>query len=178
MTDQFKDEAEKSIYIATYQDLDGSNYTLGGIDVKFASGQDGSASFLIGGGADFANKKYEFITELRGKLNYTDNFNCNARVRAKAGSTNGDMSQICEFRLSPVAADIPVSKNTSIYLNPYYKLKSDLHGKTSHHVGAFTGVSHKLSNKISGFAEVECNDVLKRNLQQNTSINLGLRVNF
>lgn len=176
MADNF--EAEKSIYAGSYQSLDGSNYTMAGIDVKFADSQDGSASFLIGGGTDF-NKKCQFITDMNGKLNYTNVFNLNARLRTKVGSINGETSQSCEFRLSPISADIPVGKNTSIYATPYYLMKTDMHGDTKHSIGAFTGLNQKFSSKTSGFIELERYNLQKHSdWQKNTSINVGLRVKF
>lgn len=175
----YQEDPEKSVYAATYQDFDGSNYTLAGVDVKFADSKDGTASFFIGGGTDIENKRYEFVTDMKGKLNYTDVFNMNVRVRTKVGSKNGETCQSCQFRLSPLSADVPVGKNTSIYVNPYYKMQTDLHGDTKHSVGAFTGLSQKFSNKVSGFVELERNNF--QNLsdwRSNTSCNIGCRIKF
>lgn len=174
----YQEDPQKSVYTATYQSLDGSNYTLAGMDIKIADSNDGSASIFFGGGTNF-NNKFEFVMDMKGALNYNNNFNANGRVRTKVGNTDSKMSQALQVRLSPLAADVPVNNNTSIYVNPYYKLQTDLHGSSRHSVGAFTGLSHKFSDSVSGFAEVECDNLQKpANWRQNTSINIGCRLNF
>lgn len=179
MGKNYQEDPEKSVYVATYQDFDGSNYTLAGLDVKFADSKDGSASFFIGGGTDIGSKQYEFVSDFKGKLNYNDVFNMNGRIRTKVGSKDGETTQCCQFRLSPLSADIPVGKNTSIYINPYYKMQTDLHGDTKHSVGAFTGLSQKFSDNVSGFVELEHYNLQNINSwRANTSCNIGCRIKF
>lgn len=141
-----------STSLSSYQNLDGSNLTIGGVEEK-AKSRNGSAAAFLGIGTDF-NKDAMAVLDFKGALNYDKNgtFNQNLRVR----NTVGSKSAATQIRYSPLSVNIPLGKNTSIYANPHYVGKYNYKTqKWTNSAGVFAGVTQKLSPKTSLSLEVQ-----------------------
>ena len=101
-----------NISASTYQSMDGSNFTVTGIEEKYKLGK-GYASAFVGAATNFKDDGM-FVVDLKGGYNYDKNgiFNQNLRIRNKMGK-NTESTQI---RYSPLTVDFPVGKNTNIYV--------------------------------------------------------------
>lgn len=65
----YQEDPEKSVYVATYQDFDGSNYTLAGLGVKFAD--------RVSGFAEVERNNFQNLSDWR------TNTSCNIGCRIK-----------------------------------------------------------------------------------------------
>lgn len=162
---------------STYQSFDGSNFTLTGLEEKF-KGEKGYVSTFIGGATNFKDDAM-LVLDLKGGRNYDGNgiFNQNLRVRTKLGKE----SESVQLRYSPLSVDYPVSKNTSLYLNPHYSGQMDFRNdKWKNSIGAFGGVTQKLNNKTSLSVEVQRYNLqdIKDNSGKNWSLNAILSYKF
>ncbi len=153
----------------TYQNLDGTNLTIGGVEEK-AKSQRGSAAAFLGIGTDF-NKEAMAVLDFKGTLNYDKNgiFNQNLRVR----NTVGIKSCTTQIRYSPLSVNIPAGKNTSLYANPHYvgkyNYKTD---KWTNSAGVFAGVTQKISPKTSLSLEVQRYNL--QDIKDNSGKNWGV----
>ncbi len=162
---------------STYQSFDGSNFTLTGLEEKF-KGEKGYVSTFIGGATNFKDDAM-LVLDLKGGRNYDDKgiFNQNLRVRTKLGKK----SESVQLRYSPLSIDYPVSKNTSLYLNPHYSGQMDFRNdKWKNSIGAFGGVTQKLNDKTSLSVEVQRYNLqdIKDNSAKNWSLNAILSYKF
>ncbi len=162
---------------STYQSFDGSNFTLTGLEEKF-KGEKGYVSTFIGGATNFKDDAM-LVLDLKGGRNYDDKgiFNQNLRVRTKLGKE----SESVQLRYSPLSIDYPVSKNTSLYLNPHYSGQMDFRNdKWKNSTGAFGGVTQKLNDKTSLSVEVQRYNLqdIKDNNAKNWSLNAILSYKF
>lgn len=166
-----------SFTTSTYQSLDGSNCTLTGIEEKF-KGEKGYVSTFLGGATNFKNDAM-LVLDLKGGRNYDEKgiFNQNLRVRTKLGKE----TEAVQFRYSPLSVDVPVGKNTNLYLNPHYSGQMDFRkDKWTNSIGAFTGVTQKLNDKTSVSLEVQRYNLqdIKDNSAKNWSVNAILSYKF
>ena len=155
--------------VSTYQNLDGSNYTIAGVEEKFSS-KSGYASVFLGGGTDF-NKTIAGIFDLKYSLNYDKNAitNQNLRVRTKFGGK----SQSVQIRYSPVSANIPFGQNTNLYVNPHYCGEMNFKkNKWTNSIGVFAGVSQNVNDKVSISLEAQRYNL--QNIKDNSTKNWGI----
>ena len=158
----------ESCSVSTYQNLDGSNYTVTGIEEKFSTRR-GYASGFLGFGTDFQNT-YGGVFDIKGGLNYDDKgiANQNLRVRTKFGK--GESIQI---RYSPISLDIPVGKSTNLYMNPHYSGQMDFTtNKWTNSIGVFAGVTQKVNKNIS--VSLEGQRYKLQDIKDNSSANWGI----
>ena len=75
-----------STSLSTYQNFDGTNLTIGGVEEK-AKSKNGSAAVFLGIGTDFS-KDVIGVLDFKGTLNYDKNgiINQNLRVRNTVGT--------------------------------------------------------------------------------------------
>lgn len=158
-----------STSLSTYQNFDGTNLTIGGVEEK-AKSSNGSASAFLGVGTDF-HKDAMVVIDFKGSLNYDKNgiLNQNLRVRNTIGLKN----TATQIRYSPLSVNVPVGKNTSIYANPHYvgkyNYKTD---KWTNSAGVFAGVTQKLSPKTSLSLEVQRYNL--QDIKDNSGKNWGI----
>lgn len=158
--------------LATYQNLDGANTTmlLRTFGCKPANNLTLNAGF--GGSTNFKGTN-AFMLEGKAKYAFNEHFSVQARLRNSL-STKGNVSQL---RLSP-GYKTDVSENTSVYVNPYAAAKYDTKsGKITTDIGAFAGVTQKLTPKISISGEVQKYNGLNGGAE-NWGINAILSYNF
>ena len=158
----------ESCSVSTYQNFDGSNYTVAGVEEKFSTNRGYAAGFL-GFGTDF-NKKAGIVFDIKSGLNYDEQgiFNQNLRVRTKMGK--GESIQV---RFSPLSVDVPVGEKTNIYLNPHYSGQIDFKtNRWTNSAGVFAGVTQKFKN-TSVSHEVQRYNLqdIKNNSPENWGIN-------
>lgn len=135
-----------NVSVSTYQNLDGSNFTVCGVEEKYKK-EKGYVSAFLGVGTNFKDDGM-FVIDLKGGYNYDKKgvFNQNLRIRNKLGKE----TESIQFRYSPFSVDAPVGKNTNIYCNPHYAGQKDFKkGKWNHSVGVFAGVTQKLNDRTS-----------------------------
>lgn len=166
-----------NISASTYQSFDGSNFTVAGVENKYKLGK-GYASAFIGAATNFKDDGM-FVVDLKGGYNYDKNgiFNQNLRIRNKMGK-NTESTQI---RYSPLSVDIPVSKNTNIYVNPHYSGQYDYKkDKWANSIGAFAGVSQKINDKTTISLEGQRYNLqdIKDNSGKNWSVNAIVSYKF
>lgn len=165
-----------SVNAATYQSLDGSNYTLAGFEGSIKDNGKSVSAFL-GSGTDFKDTGLDLVVDLKGKLDYDKQgiFNQNARIRTKFEENY----QTFQVRYSPISVNVPVGKNTNLYVNPHYVGQISTDNKWKNGVGAFTGVTQKFGN-TSVSLEVQRYNLqnIKDNSTKNWSINATIAVNI
>lgn len=162
---------------STYQNLDGSNFTLAGYENKL-QGQRGYVSAFIGAGTNFKNDIMG-VVDLKGGGNYDKRgiVSHNLRVRTKLGKE----SESVQIRFSPLTVNVPVAKNTSLYLNPHYSGQMDFRkDKWSNSIGAFAGVNQQLNKSTTLSLEAQRYNLqdIKDNSGKNWSINAILSYKF
>ena len=156
--------------ISTYQNMDGTNLTIAGLEEK-AVGNRGSAGVFLGIGTDFS-KDAMAVLDFKGSYNYDKKglFNQNLRVR----NTVGLKSSATQIRYSPLSVNVPVSDNTILYANPHYvgkfNYKTD---KWTNSAGIFVGATQKVSKNTSVSLEVQRYNLqdIKDNSDKNWGIN-------
>ncbi len=162
-------KTSSNVSVSTYQTLNGKNFSVAGIEEKF-NFMKGYTSAFIGLGTNFKDDGM-FVVDIKGGYNYDKKgiFNQNLRIRNKMGK-NTESTQI---RYSPLSVDLPVGKNTNIYLNPHYSGQYDYKkDKWTNSFGAFAGVTQKINDwSISLEAQRYNLQDLKDNSNKNWSIN-------
>ena len=164
-----------NVLISSYQSPDGSNFTVAGAEQKIKLNK-GYVSTFVGAGTNFKNDAM-FVVDLKGGYNYDKKgiFNQNLRIRNKMGQ-NSESTQI---RYSPISVDLPVSKNTNIYINPHYSGQYDYKkDKWTNSIGAFGGFSYDINDKAKVSLEGQIYDIPKFKDNSNYSINVILSYKF
>ena len=166
-----------NVSVSSYQSFDGSNFTVAGAEQKIKLNK-GYVSTFVGAGTNFKNDAM-FVVDLKGGYNYDKKgiFNQNLRIRNKMGE-NTESTQI---RYSPISVDVPVSKNTNIYINPHYSGQYDYKkDKWTNSVGAFAGVSQKINDNTTISLEGQRYNLqdIKDNSGKNWSINAIVSYKF
>lgn len=158
-----------SASLSTYQNFDGTNLTIGGVEEK-AKSSNGSAGTFLGLGTDFHHDAMVVI-DFKGSLNYDNNgiLNQNLRVRNTIGLKN----TATQIRYSPLSVNVPVGKNTSIYANPHYVGKYNYKTeKWTNSAGVFAGVTQKITPKTSLSLEVQRYNL--QDIKDNSGKNWGI----
>lgn len=155
----------------SYQNLDGSNITIGGFEEK-AINKNGSAGAFLGIGTNFKNEAMVVI-DLKGSYNYDQKgiFNQNLRVRNNVGTKN----TTTQIRYSPLTVNVPITQKTSAYINPHYSGKYNY--KTNdwtNSAGVFAGITQKVSDKTS--ISVEAQRYNLQDIKDNSGKNWGVNV--
>ena len=167
----------ENISASTYQNLDGSNYTVVGLEEKLSS-DSAYASVFLGGGTDF-NKTVAGVFDIKYGINYDKKgiSNQNLRIRTKFGK----FSESVQIRYSPISLNIPISKNTNIYVNPHYSGQMDFKkDKWTNSIGTFAGISQKLNDKTTLSLEAQRYNLqdIKDNSGKNWGINAIISYKF
>lgn len=162
---------------ASYQSFDGSNYTLTGLEDKYR-GKKGYVSTFLGVGTNFKNDVMG-VLDIKGGRNYDEKgiLNSNLRLRTKLGKE----SESLQVRYSPLSVNVPVAKNTSLYLNPHYSGQMDFReNKWKNSLGVFAGVSQNLNKKTNLSLEVQRYNLqdITDNSAKNWSVNAILSYKF
>lgn len=165
------------VSLSTYQGLDGSNFTLAGYENKLDSSK-GYVSAFVGGASNFKNDVMA-VLDLKGAHNYDKKgiINQNLRVRTKLGKE----TEALQIRYSPLSVDVPVGKNTDIYVNPHYTGQMDFRqDKWKNSFGVFAGVNQKLNKSTTVSIEAQRYNLqdIKDNSAKNWSINAIVAYKF
>ncbi len=168
---------KNSVSLNSFQSLDRSNLTIGGLEENVVS-KKGSVGAFIGGGTDF-NKDVMLIIDMKGKMRYDDKgiFNQNLRVR----NTIGINSNTTQIRYSPFSVDVPISNNLSFYANPHYVGKYDYkNDKWTNSAGIFAGFTQKIDKNTAVSIEGQRYNLqdIKDNSGKNWSINAIVNYKF
>jgi hypothetical protein len=137
-------------YIATYQNFDGSNTTLG---VASLNRQDGkfACSAGIGYGINFKDKSTKLVVEGKGSYSLSDNISFNARLRNMLSSE----SNTSQLRLA-TEVKTKLGENTTAYGDVYVAPKINYEtGKIKTDYGAFAGISQSLGHNTTLSCEVQ-----------------------
>lgn len=156
---------------STFQNLDGSNFSTEGVEVKYTKGFASLGGYL-GIGTSLGDNSAGMIADVKGSVKYGQTpFSGGFRLRH---NVNND-SQTVQLRVQPTTLNIPVSKNTSIYTTPYAAAKLNYGtGKIKPEAGVFAGVSTKIAN-ASVFVEGQIYDFGNIN-KSNIGINAGVSI--
>ena len=157
--------------ISTYQNMDGTNLTIAGLEEK-AVGNRGSAGVFLGIGTDFS-KDAMAVLDFKGSYNYDKKgiLNQNLRIR----NTVGLKSAATQIRYSPLSVNIPVTDKTTLYANPHYTGKINYKtNKWTNSAGIFAGVTQDISKNTSISLEAQRYNLqdIKDNSGKNWGINL------
>jgi outer membrane autotransporter barrel domain protein len=93
----------------------------------------------------------------------------------------GKNTEAVQIRYSPLSVDIPVGKNTNIYLNPHYSGQMDFkQDKWTNSAGVFAGVTQKLNENASLSLEAQRYNLqdIKDNSAKNWSVNAIVSYKF
>ncbi len=153
----------------TYQNFDGTNLTIGGLEEKAVS-KHGSAGVFLGVGTDFS-KDAMAVLDFKGTYNYDKKglLNQNLRVR----NTVGLKSAATQIRYSPLSVNIPLSDKTSLYANPHYVGKINYKtGEWTNSAGVFAGVTQKVSKNMSISLEAQRYNL--QDIKDNSGKNWGV----
>ena len=166
-----------SASLNTYQNFDGSNLTIAGIEEKAVSPRTSAGSF-IGIGTNFNNDAM-LVIDLKGSMKYDKNgiLNQNLRIR----NTIGINSSATQIRYSPLTVEVPLNKNLSFYANPHYTGKYDYkNNKWTNSAGIFAGFTQKIGKNSSLSIEGQRYNLqdIKDNSGKNWGINAILSYNF
>lgn len=167
---------ENSFYAASYQSLDSSNYSLAGIETKL-KGDGKYVSSFIGGGTNFKDTNLNLVVDFKGGMNYDEKgiTNQNLRLRTKLGENY----QYLQVRYSPLSVNVPVGKNTNLYLNPHYVGQYTSDGKWTNSAGAFAGISQKIGDTTLSLEAQRYNlQDINNNSKKNWSLNAILSYKF
>lgn len=174
MGDRLK--AENSFYAGTFQNFDGSNYTLTGLESKLKDSGI-SVSAFAGIGTNFTNGP-DFVCDLKGSMNYdkTDIIGQNIRLRTKFNNNK----QSFQVRYSPLSINVPVGKNTSLYANPHYCGQISTGGEWKHSAGVFVGATQKFGKNTNVSLEVQRYNLqdIKNNSGANWGVNATVSYKF
>ncbi len=164
-----------NISLNSFQNLDGSNLTIGGLEEK-AVFKNVSVGTFFGFGTEFDGNP-KLIFDFKGSLNYCDNLNQNLRVR----NTFGGGTATTQIRYSPVSVNVPINDDgLSFYANPHYSGKYDYKNSSwTHSAGVFAGVTKKFANTSLSLEAQRYNlQDIKDNSGKNWSINAILSYEF
>ena len=152
--------------LQTYQNFDGSNTTMLMQSFNTQLKDNITLSGGIGGSTNFQGKN-SFVFEGKAKYNLNEHFNLQTRLR-NSFSPKGNSSQL---RLA-AGYKTSLNNNLSIYVTPYVTAKySYPEKKLSHDIGAFSGLTYKITPKNSVSCEIQ-----KYNGFNGGAENVGLNV--
>lgn len=165
----------------SYQDMDGSNYSLAGVEYK-EKADNLSAGLFFGAGTTFSKKdSFGIVADAKASHNYSKVLNQNIRLRSKMTTDNTSL----QIRYSPLSVEVPVAENTNLYGNLHYcgqlnKNHADKSTTWKNSCGAFVGATQKLDNNTSVSLEVQRYNLqnLKDNTPSNWGINVGISYKF
>lgn len=161
-------KTQKGFYTGTFQNFDGSNYSVAGLEEKIkADGK--SITLFTGVGTNFGNNA-DMVVDFKGSMNYDAKgmLNQNIRLRTKVN----DDKQTFQVRYSPLSFNIPVGENTSLYANPHYCGQISNDGEWKHSAGIFAGATQKLGKNTNVSVEVQRYNL--QNINDNSGINWGI----
>ena len=166
-----------NVSLNSYQNLDGSNLTVCGLEEKRVFDKISAGAF-VGFGTDFENGP-KLVFDFKGSMNYDkqEKLNQNLRVRNTFGGGNNST----QIRYSPLSVNIPLGETTDFYVNPHYSGKySYKTSDWSHSAGIFAGVTQKISENTSVSIEGQRYNLqnIKDNSGKNWGINMILSHNF
>lgn len=163
-----------NVSLNSFQSLDGSNLTIGGVEQKFAV-KKGAVSTFLGVGTNF-KENTNLVFDLKGSMNYNKTLNQNLRIR---NNINGD-NTTTQIRYSPLSVNVPIRENTSFYANPHYSGKYNYKNKEwTHSAGVFAGLTQKFGKTSLSFEAQRYNlQDIKNNSGENWSFNAILSYNF
>lgn len=170
-------QTSTGVSVSSYQNLDGSNFTLAGIDYK-EKADNLSAGLFFGAGTTFAKKDaFGIVADVKASHNYSGVLNQNLRLRTKMGTDNTSL----QVRYSPVSFDVPVGENTNLYGNLHYcgQLNKNYAAKSTtwkNSCGAFAGVTQKIDKNTSVSLEVQRYNL--QNIKDNSSANWGINASI
>lgn len=131
-----------NISTSTFQSMDGSNFTVSGLDVKTPYG----LGAFAGMATDFSNPMGVFDVKESNPYKKGSIISQNLRIRTKFGK---DLLTT-QVRFSPFTANIPLGKTTTAYVNPHYVGQYDYNSKTwKNSAGIFGGVTQQFGDKVS-----------------------------
>lgn len=166
-----------TVSASSFQYFDKSNFTLAGIEQKFSKDK-GYVSAFLGAATDF-NKDGMAVIDLKGGYKYDSKgiFSQNLRIRNKIGKE----TESTQIRYSPLTIDVPVGKNTSLYMNPHYSgtMNHKAH-KWTNSAGVFAGATQKLNKNTSLSLEIQRYNLqdIKDNSGKNWSANAIISYKF
>lgn len=158
--------------VSTYQNLDGSNYTLAGVEYKEKC-DNYSAGIFAGAGTTFGKKDaFGLVFDVKASHNYSGVLNQNIRLRTKMTTDNTSL----QVRYSPLSVNVPLGENTSLYGNLHYcgQLNKNYETKSTtwkNSCGAFAGVTQNIGN-VSVSLEAQRYNL--QNINDNSSANWGV----
>lgn len=165
-----------NVALNSFQSLDGSNLSIGGIEQK-AVFSNASVSTFLGIGTDF-NSDADLIFDLKSSVNYDKNGKLNQNIRIR--NTVGGDNTATQIRYSPLSINVPLGKKTSFYANPHYSGKYNYKNhEWTHSAGFFAGVTQKLGKASLSLEGQRYNlQDIKDNSGKNWSINAILSYEF
>lgn len=165
---------KNSVTLNSFQSLDGSNLTIGGVEQKFPF-KKASVSTFLGVGTNFEDNT-NLVFDVKGSMNYNKTLNQNLRIR---NNINGD-NTTTQIRYSPISVNVPIGENTSFYANPHYSGKYNYKNKEwTHSAGVFAGITKKFGmTSLSIEAQRYNVQDIKNNSGENWSFNAILSYNF
>ena len=166
-----------SYSVSTYQNLDGSNYTIAAVEEKY-KGESSYISGSLGVGTDF-KKTFDGVLDLKAGLNYDKKgiINQNIRVRTKLGTN----AQSIQIRYSPLSVNVPVGEKTTLYANPHYTGQMNfMTNKWTNSLGIFAGATQQISKDVSVSLEAQRYNLQKpkANGPENWGINAIISCKF
>ncbi len=162
-------DLKQELTMATYQNFDGSNRTVGLYGIKKPVG-DFSFSAGMGYSTDFKDD-LNALFEAKGSYSPDGHNSLQLRIRSTHGAIN-----TTQFRFSPGMKET-FETGTSIYMNPYASATIDYgNGKWNYDVGVFGGVEQDLGSGMKLAAEVQRYGL--QNPADNSPKNWGVNVVF
>lgn len=161
--------------LMSYQNFDGSNTSMAMYSQGAKLGKKADISFGVGASTNFKACP-SLVFEGKAKYKFDENYSMQLRVR----EINSKSSEVTQIRLSPGYSG-KVGDTTSIYVNPYVSGKVNHQtGNWTTDIGVFGGVTQKLGDKFSMFAEVQRYDLahIADNSGKNWGFNVGLSYKF
>ena len=158
-----------NVSLNCFQNLDGTNFTMAGLEEKIVSKR-GSAGTFLGVGTDFT-KEAVAILDLKGSYNYdkSGKMSQNLRIRNTVGTKNS----ATEIRYSPLSLDIPITEKTSFYANPHYAGKySYKSNEWTNSAGVFAGFTQKISKNTT--LSIEAQRYNLQDIKDNSGKNWGI----
>ena len=183
MAEPIKGIKVQNATLQTFQSLDGSNFTTGGVNFGF-DGLKG-VSVYAGVGTNFRENTTGAVIDLKAYDKYAEiplsnGQNITISAGGRLRNNINPASQTFQLRFEPLKTKIPLNDNVSVYFSPYILTKSDYKNITAENLknnfrgGAFGGVTIKLGNlEIS--PEYQTYDFTNPN---NASGNLIISYNF
>lgn len=166
-----------TVSASSFQGFDGSNTTIAGFEGKL-KGNGYYVSGFSGVSTDFKSTRITGVFDVKAEMNYDKKgiTKQNLRIRNKF---NNDTPSL-QVRYSPLSVNIPVAKNTNLYVNPHYcgQINTDTN-KWKHSAGIFVGATQKFGKtSISLEAQRYNLQNLKDNGAKNWSANVIVSYTF